>query len=113
MPKLKDLADVAANPELLTLFEIAVKRSAYQIVADTGATAPQQAWAKRVLGDPGLPGRANWYASRILEGALVESQSFRDAVDASLSAGTPVSLTDAQFIGLVTPWVARFAAQNI
>jgi hypothetical protein len=90
-----------------------VKRAAYVIIADATAAAPATAWAKRVLGDPGQPGRAEWYASRVLEGSLVDNAQLRDLVDTWLATGVPIDIPDAQFVGLVAPWVQRFAAANI
>jgi hypothetical protein len=118
MPKLNELSSVASNTELLSMFAIAIKRAAYVILASQNPPALDSAWAKRVLGDAGFPGRAEWYASRALEGALVDNQVFRDAIDAALAARAqgqefaPI-LSDAQFVGLVQTWVVRFAAQSI
>lgn len=113
MPKLKDLAAVASNPELLSLFGIAVKRAAYTILATANPPADQTAWAKRVLGDAGQPGRAEWYASRVLEGSLVDNAQLRDLVDTMLSTGVPIDVPDNTFLTFVQPWVLRFAAANI
>jgi hypothetical protein len=113
MPKLTQLADVAEKTELLSLFKIAVKRAAYVAIADPSGTAQQKSWAKRVLGSVGQPGQADWYASRVLEGSLVDNAQLRTLIDASLANGTPIEMPDAAFVALVDIWVQRFAALDI
>lgn len=110
MPTLKESAQVAGTSELLSLFIISVKRAAHAIVQNPASTDPLKAWAKRVYGDPGSVGRAEWYASRMLEGAIFESPGF---IDAALAQGPITTLPDATVNQVVDTWAARFAAQAI
>jgi hypothetical protein len=110
--KLNEIAEAAGNSKLNGLFEIAIKRAAFTILADLNSPAPLIAWAKRAHFEFGVP-RTSWYASRVLEGALNESSTFRDAVALAMTAGDTSSMDDATFVALVSTWVQRFAAAGI
>lgn len=110
--KLKDLAAVADNAELLSIFKIAIKRAAYVALIDPQSPVPLVAWAMRARFDKNDQ-RADWYAGLVLEGALVEDAQFRAYVEASLEKPGSANMSDAALITLVTTWVQRFAARDI
>lgn len=109
MPTLKQSAEVAETPELLSQFTVSVKRAAHAIRQSANSSDPLKAWATRAIGEPGTASRAQWYASQFLAGAIFENPGF---IDAALASGPITSLPDATVNTTVDTWVGRYAAQN-
>lgn len=113
MATLQQLAEIGQDSRLLSIFKVGIKRIVYLIVINAESTPEQIAWAKRArltFDDV----RVDFYATLILEGALVENAAFRDACEAVLNQpGQSVNFSDANFLAIVNTWVARFVARDI
>jgi hypothetical protein len=109
MPQLKDLEQITQNSLLNSIFTSAIKRAAQQAIIDPNSTAQVKAWAQRAHFEFGVE-RSGWYATRVIEGALIENATFRNLIDAWIANPGSVSMLDQDLVAIVAVWVPRFAA---
>jgi hypothetical protein len=112
MATLVQLAQIGEDSRLLSIFKVGIKRAVYLMLINPASTEQQIAWAKRArfsFDDV----RVDFYATLILEGALVEDATFRNECVAEMNQSGSGNLPDASFIAIVNTWVTRFVARDI